>query len=117
MPPKRRAVTVESDTEVDEAHASKRARTGDDKKVATTSKTKSRRAEDDAEDGEEPIVVDEDEDIHEDIAPTADDEKKFEEQHEELIRAKVMSQNKHQGVSVPPVSKKQTNMLNASKSR
>ena len=101
MPPKRRAVSVESDTDVDLPQAPKRARTGRDNgevPVATTSKTKSRRAGGNAEDND-PIEVDDDEDMQEDAPPDADEEKKFEEQHEELIRSKVMNQNKHQGVS------------------
>ncbi|EKM51961.1 uncharacterized protein PHACADRAFT_102496 [Phanerochaete carnosa HHB-10118-sp] len=100
MPSKRRAVTVDSDTEADVSQTSKRARTGGENRevpVATTSRTRSRRGEDGGEDNDEPIVVDEEEDVQEDFPPNADDEKKFEEQHEELIRAKVMNQNKHLG--------------------
>ncbi|GJE88371.1 hypothetical protein PsYK624_044540 [Phanerochaete sordida] len=100
MPPKRRAVTVDSDADEDTPQTSKRARTGGDNHgvpVATTSRTRARRDEDAEEDNDEPIVVDEEEDAQEDAPPNAADEEKFEVQHEEMIRAKVMNQGKHQG--------------------
>ena len=95
------------DTDSDSEHSqTKRARTqtnlGDELPVASGSKHKSRRAQEDGDDNE-PLADEEDVDEQ---TPNADEEKKFEEQHEELIRAKVMNTNKTQGVrmylNLPP---------------
>ena len=102
MAPKRRAVSVETDTDSElPPPTNKRARTqtnlDDEPPAATTSGSHSRLPHDNVNDTE-PIVVEEEEEIEED-ALNADDEKKFEELHEDLIRAKLMNTSNVQGVS------------------
>ena len=109
--PKRRAVTVDSDTEPESSQAPKRARTdGNGTQLpALRSKGKARRtAEEEGEDvkatdanndNDELIVVDEEEEELEEAPVNAADEKKFEELHEDDIRGRLMNAQKIQGVS------------------
>ncbi|THH16753.1 hypothetical protein EUX98_g9252 [Antrodiella citrinella] len=98
MPPKRRAVANDSDSEdhaEGSSQGSKRARTDDsdygtpgpsqDVKPNVTRKRRARRDDD------------EDEEDMEQTAPDEDEEKQFEDDHEDKIRAKVLKKTKTQG--------------------
>ncbi|KAI0789611.1 P-loop containing nucleoside triphosphate hydrolase protein [Abortiporus biennis] len=98
--PKRRAVTdSESEDNSGSSQLSKRARTGDFDATATPEpqvqqkgKGRARRNHEEEEEEEEDV----DGEV-ENMAPNADEEKQFEEENEEKIRAKVMGKSKTQG--------------------
>ena len=99
--PKRRAVANDSDSEELEysSQGSKRARTDDSgydtpgpSQNAGRSRRKTRRANEGPED-------DDDENV-EQTTPDEDEEQRFEDEHEDEIRAKVLSKSKTQGVSL-----------------
>ncbi|PCH39760.1 nucleoside triphosphate hydrolase protein [Wolfiporia cocos MD-104 SS10] len=102
---KRRAVTINSDDEDGlrrSSQSSKRARTNDviedeaDEALRTSkSKRKGKERQRDDEDADE--EEDEDEESLKQVTPDEDEEKRFEEEHEEEIREKLMSKGRIQG--------------------
>lgn len=104
MPPKRRAHQSDSDIEdfAEGSQASKRARqSSNDEEDVKPSRSQNRNGK-----GKGKARAQEDEDLNieaeeqvEEIVPDADEEKKFEEEHEETIRNQVMNKKKYaQGV-------------------
>ena len=103
MPAKRRVAAVESDSEAAGSQASKKARTAGDSEVeaeeASAPRASGSGTRGTQQSIREPVDVDEEDiDMNHD-GPDEDDEKKFEEEHEEEIRLKVIGGPKGQGVS------------------
>ena len=96
--PKRRATASESDSEAEQPQAPKRARINGHSEDATAPRASGSRHANGA-DNDEPLVVDDEEEVEQE-APDAEQEKKFEEQHENDIRAKIMNTNKVTGVCI-----------------
>jgi structural maintenance of chromosomes protein 6 len=100
MPTKRRAASVETDSEVDASQPQKRARTAEDSEVEINDapQASGSRSSGDKKRGDIPIEIDEDEEeIRQDV-PDEDEEKRFEREHEDAIRAKVYSGHRGLGV-------------------
>ncbi|KAI0682435.1 P-loop containing nucleoside triphosphate hydrolase protein [Cytidiella melzeri] len=98
MPAKRRAAAVESDSEVGGSQSSKRARNAEESAVETNEASQANRnARGRKAAASEPIDLDEDDEYIQQDAPDEDEEKRFEQEHEDAIRAKVMGGRKGQG--------------------
>ncbi len=90
---KRRAVS-EADTEIEGSQASKRIRTGGDDDVEVNDAPEASGSRSAA------VELDEDDADIQQVAPDADEEKRFEQEHEDAIREQVFNKgNKGQGVS------------------
>lgn len=107
--PKRRAVSIVSDDEDVSRESSpvpKRARTDEDSEqnveVSARQSTKRERSKGKARRRDEEEAEEEDDDDDNNVgqtAPDEDEEKQFEEENEEVIRERLMSKGKTQGVS------------------
>ena len=100
---KRRAAPADSDSESDQPQPPKRARTNGHSQGPAVPRASGSRTANRGADNDEPLEIEDEEEVDQ-AAPDAEQEKEFEEQHEDDIREKIMNTNKTTGVRDTRVS-------------
>lgn len=95
----KRRVAVDSDTEEGGSQFQKRARVQSDSDIEVDDAPQASGSTQRKQKASETADVDEDEEDIQQVAPDADEEKRFEQEHEDAIRERVFGGHRGQGVS------------------